>query len=175
MGEKYFLPLVEKPVGSFYIIYVAGRHRGVFTLRYQQKNNNTMEIQLLNQTEFAEMLKSAGNETHQTTFVNDVWYEQVTIGEVTYRHKLLSLRKLSSELLAKKAFEAKPCVEPIRLRAQGNGPVVALVFNTKTTVFYHLMVGTKKEIALAKSLVNFFAKSLLPKTAKPRQEASCAA
>ena len=38
-----------------------------------------MEIQLLNQTEFAEMLKSAGNETHQTTFVNDVWYEQVTI------------------------------------------------------------------------------------------------
>ncbi len=38
MGEKYFLPLVEKPVGSFYIIYVAGRHRGVFTLHYQQKN-----------------------------------------------------------------------------------------------------------------------------------------
>ena len=55
-----------------------------------------MEIQLLNQTEFAEMLKSAGNETHQTTFENDVWYEQVTIGEVTYRHKLLSLKKLSS-------------------------------------------------------------------------------
>ena len=178
MGEKYFLPLVEKPVGSFYIIYVAGRHRGVFTLRYQQKNNNTMEIQLLNQTEFAEMLKSAGNETHQTTFVNDVWYEQVTIGEVTYRHKLLSLKKLSSELLAKKAFEAKPCVEPIRLRAQGNGPVVALVFNTKSTVFYHLLVGTKREMAQAKSLVNFFAKSLLPKTTKQPQEAeeaSCAA
>ena len=178
MGEKYFLPLVEKPVGSFYIIYVAGRHRGVFTLRYQQKNNNTMEIQLLNQTEFAEMFKSAGNETHQTTFVNDVWYEQVTIGEVTYRHKLLSLKKLSSELLAKKAFEAKPCVEPIRLRAQGNGPVVALVFNTKSTVFYHLLVGSKREMAQAKSLVNCFAKSLLPKTAKELQEApsaSCAA
>ena len=137
MGEKYFLPLVEKPVGSFYIIYVAGRHRGVFTLHYQQKNNNTMEIQLLN-----------------------------------------SLRKLSSELLAKKAFEAKPCVEPIRLRAQGNGPVVALVFNTKSTVFYHLLVGTKREMAQAKSLVNFFAKSLLPKTTKQPQEAeeaSCAA
>ena len=137
-----------------------------------------MEIQLLNQTEFAEMLKSAGNETHQTTFVNDVWFEQVTIGEVAYRHKLLSLKKLSSELLARKAFEAKPCTEPIRLRAQSNGPVVALVFNTKTTVFYHLLVGSKREMAQAKSLVNSFAKSLLPKTAKQRQaaeEASCAA
>ena len=124
------------------------------------------------------MLKSAGNETHQTTFVNDVWYEQVTVGEVTYRHKLLSLKKLSSELLNRKAFEAKPCVEPLRLRAQGNGPVVALVFNTKTTVFYHLMVGSKKEMAQAKSLVNCFAKSLLSKTAKLLQEApsaSCAA
>ncbi len=144
-------------------------------------NNKTMypmEIQLLNQTEFAEMFKSAGNETHQTTFVNDVWYEQVTIGEVTYRHKLLSLRKLSPELLTRKAFEAKPCAEPIRLRAQGNGPVVTLVFNTKSTVFYHLMVGSQREMAQAKNLVNFFAKSLLPKTVKQLQEApsaSCAA
>ena len=143
-----------------------------------KKTMYTMEIQLLNQTEFAEMLKSAGNETHQTTFENDVWYEQVTIGEVTYRHKLLALRKLSSELLNKKAFEAKPCVEPIRLRAQGNGPVVALVFTTKSTVFYHLIVSSKREMAQAKSLVNCFAKSLLPKTAKQLQEApsaSCAA
>lgn len=37
MGEKYFLPLVEKPIGLFYSNYVAGCHRGVFTLRYQQK------------------------------------------------------------------------------------------------------------------------------------------
>lgn len=136
-----------------------------------------MEIQQVNQTEFAEMLKSAGNETHQTTFVNDVWYEQVTVGEVTYRHKLLSLKKLSSELLTRKAFEAKPCVEPIRLRTQGKGPVVALVFNTKSTVFYHLMVGSQKEMAQAKRLVIFFAKSLLPKTAIQQEatSASCAA
>jgi len=119
-----------------------------------------MEIQQVNQTEFAEMLKSSGNETHQTTFEKDVWYE------------------LSVELLTRKAFEAKPCVEPIRLRSQGNGPVVAIVFNTKSTVFYHLMVGSKREMAQAKSLVIFFAKSLLPKTAKQLQEApsaSCAA
>ena len=137
-----------------------------------------MEIHQVNQTEFAEMLKSSGNETHQTAFENDVWYEQVTIGEVTYRHKLLSLKKLSVELLTRKAFEAKPRIEPLRLRAQGDGPVVALVFTTKSTVFYHLMVGTKREMAQAKSLVNCFAKSLLPKTAQQLQEAisaSCAA
>ena len=137
-----------------------------------------MEIQQVNQTELAEMLKSAGNETHQTTFENDVWYEQVTIGEVTYRHKLLSLKKLSSELLNKKAFESKPRIEPLRLRAQGDGPVVALVFTTKSTVFYHLMVGSKRGMAQAKRLVILFSKSLLPKTAKQLQEApsaSCAA
>ena len=137
-----------------------------------------MEIQLLNQTEFAEMLKSAGNETYQTTFENEVWYEQVTVGEVTYRHKLLSLKKMSSELLTRKAFEAKPSTEPIRLRAQGNGPVVAFVFSTKTTVFYHLLVSSKREMAQAKRLVIFFSKSLLPKISQPLQEAegaSCVA
>ena len=125
-----------------------------------------MEIKQLNQTEFAEMLNSANNETYQTTFENDAWYEQVTIEEVAYRHKLISLKKLSSELLTRKAFEAKPSIEPIRLRAQGNSPVVALVFNTKSTVFYHLLVDTKSEMTKAKRLVIFFAKNLLPKTAK---------
>jgi hypothetical protein len=137
-----------------------------------------MEIQQVNQTEFAEMIKSAGNETYQTTFENDAWYEQVTIEEVAYRHKLISLKKLSSELLTRKAFEAKPSIEPIRLRAQGNSPVVALVFNTKSTVFYHLLVDTKSEMTKAKRLVIFFAKSLLPKTAKQPAEmplAICAA
>lgn len=37
MGEKLFLPLVEKPIGLFYSIYVAGRRKGVYTLHYQQK------------------------------------------------------------------------------------------------------------------------------------------
>ena len=137
-----------------------------------------MEVKQLNQSEFAEMLKSANNETYQTTFENDAWYEQVTIGEVAYRHKLISLKKLSSELLTRKAFESKPSFEPIRLRAQENGPVVALVFNTKSTVFYHLLVDTKSEMAKAKRLVIFFAKSFLPKSPKKPTEmplAYCAA
>ena len=137
-----------------------------------------MEVQQLNQSEFAKMLKSAGNATYQTTFENDVWYEQITIEDMAYRHKLLSLKKLSSELINKKAINTTPSTEPIRLRAQGKGPVVALVFNTKSTLFYHLMVSSKREMAQAKHLVILFAKSFLPKINQPLQEAtsaSCAA
>lgn len=126
-----------------------------------------MESQQLTKTEFTKTLKSAGNETYQTIFENEVWYEQITVGEVIYRHKLLSLRKLRSELINKKTLESTPAFEPIRLRAQSSGPVMAYVFNTKTTVFYHLLVNSRSEMAQAKRLVTVFAKSLLPKTAKP--------
>ena len=126
-----------------------------------------MEVQQLSQSEFAEMLKSADNKTYTTTFDNDAWYEQVTLEEVDYRHKVLSLKKISSELLTKKAFEAQPSLEPIRLRAQSNGPVIALVFNTKSTLFYHLLTDTRKEMELAKRLVVFFGKSLIPKPVVP--------
>jgi hypothetical protein len=55
---------------------------------------------------------------------------------------------------------------------------MAYVFNTKTTVFYHLLVSSISEMAQAKRLVTVFAKSLLPKTAKSlpgKQELSLAA
>ena len=127
-----------------------------------------METQQLTKTAFAQTLKSAGNETYQTVFENEVWYEQITVGEVIYRHKLLSLRKLSSELINKKTLKTTPSCEPIRLRAQNGGPVVAYVCNTKTTVFYHLLVSSKSEMIQAKRLVAVFAKSLLPKTTQPQ-------
>lgn len=129
-----------------------------------------MEIKELSQSEFTKMLKSADNETYQTSFENDVWYERVSVGDEIYQHKLLSLKKMGPETLTKNALEAKPSVEPIRLRAQANGPVIALVFNTNSTVFYHLFKGTRSEMNLAKRLVIFFAKSLLPKTNQQPQE-----
>ena len=137
-----------------------------------------MEAQQLTKTAFTKTLKSVGNETYQTIFENEVWYEQITVGEVIYRHKLLSLKKLRSELINKKTLESTPAFEPIRLRAQSGGPVMAYVFNTKTTVFYHLLVSSISEMAQAKRLVTVFAKSLLPKTAKSlpgKQELSLAA
>ena len=139
-----------------------------------------MEIKEMTQSQFAKALVSAGNETYQTTFENDVWYEQVTFEDTLCRHKLLTLKKTTSELLARKALESKPSVEPIRLRAHSQGPVVALVFNSKTTLFYHLFMGTKSEMALAKRLVVFFSKSFLPSVprqpeAQPKSEAIFAA
>lgn len=122
-----------------------------------------MEIKQLTQSEFAQMLKQAGDETYQTTFENDAWYEQVTLGETIYQHKLLTLKKTSEELLTKKALESKHPCEPVRLRAQNGGFVLALVFNSKTTVYYHLLGVSKSETAQAKRLVIYFAKSLLPK------------
>lgn len=123
-----------------------------------------METKQLNQSEFHQMLKLASIENLQTIFDKDTWYEQVILEETIYQHKLLSLKKTSEELLIRKALEAKPSIEPIRLRAQNGGCVLALVFSTKTTVYYHLLAISKSEIAQAKRLVNYYAKSLLPKT-----------
>lgn len=120
-----------------------------------------MEVKELNQSDFAQMLKSADAATYQTAFENDVWYEKVTDGEVTYCHKLISLKEMGADTLSKKALESQPSTEPIRLRAQNNGPVIALAFNSKATVYYHLLKGTKSEMAQAKRLVIYFAKSLL--------------
>ena len=125
-----------------------------------------METKQLTQSEFAEMLNQAGNETYQTTFDKDAWYEQVTLGEVTYQHKLLSLKKTSEEMLTRKALESKNPCKPIYLRAQNGGSVLAMVFNSKTTVYYHLLGVSKSETAQAKRLVIYFAKSLLPKNAQ---------
>lgn len=121
-----------------------------------------MEIKQLTQSEFTKMLKQAGNETYQTTFENDVWYEQVTLGETTYQHKLLWLKELSEEMLIKKASGAKNACKPICLRAKNGGSVLALAFNSKTTVYYHLLGISKSEMAQAKRIVIYFSKSLLP-------------
>ena len=125
-----------------------------------------MEMKQVTKSEFTAMLKSVGNDRCQTIYENGEWYETVTIGEETYCHKLLVLKQLSLELLKNKAFKADPTVEPIRLRAQSNGPVVALVFNTKYTVFYHLITSTKSEMDQARRMVICYSRSLFPKDNK---------
>ena len=134
-----------------------------------------MEIKEMTQSQFAEALQSANQESYQTTFENDVWYEQVTNEDTLCRHKLLTLKKTTSELLTRLALEAS--FEPIRLRAHSQGPVIALVFNSKSTVFYHLLTGTKSEMAQAKRLVIYYSKSLLQKLVQPQEspEATCVA
>lgn len=131
-----------------------------------------MEIQQLSQSEFAQMLKSTDEATQELAFQNDAWYEQVTVGEVTYRHKLLSLKKTSSDLLYRTALESQLPTEPIRLPAYNNGPIIALVFHNKSTVYYHLLPGSKSEMTKAKRMVIFFAKKHIPQqtTELPQNE-----
>ena len=131
-----------------------------------------MEVKQLTKSGFAKMFKSDSNDTYTTIFEKNVWYEQVTIGEVTYRHKLLALKKLSEELLSKKAFEATPSMQSSDLKFQGS--VVAHVFNTKNTVYYHLLLGTPSEMEQAKRSVIFFSKCLLPKRPKQLSEKASA-
>ena len=125
-----------------------------------------METKQLSKSALSQMLKQAGQENLQTIFNKDTWYEQITLGETIYQHKLLSLKKATEEMLLRKALEAKPSVEPIRLRTQNGGYVLALVLNTKTTVYYHLLGISKSEMVQAKRLVLYFAKSLLPETSQ---------
>lgn len=130
-----------------------------------------MKAKQLNKSEFTAMLMSNGNENHQLVFENETWFEEVTIGGETFCHKLLALKKTSADLINRKALGAEPSIEPLRLKAKQNGPVVALVFNTHYSVYYHLLISSKSEMAEAKRLVIWFAKSLISKrnTCQPKE------
>ena len=120
-----------------------------------------MEIKNLNKTEFAAIAKQNGNETRQLVIENGVLYEQLTIDEVLYRHKLLSVRPLSKEALEKKAQDMQPGALPMRLRESAKGETLAFVCRGKAVLFYHLPIGSKQQKSRAQQLVYCYAKSLV--------------
>lgn len=132
------------------------------------KNNikiKIMEIKNLNKTEFAAIAKQNGNETRQLVIENGVLYEQLTIDEVLYRHKLLSIRALNKEAFDKKAQEVQLGSLPIRLKESAQGEILALVCCGKATLFYHLPACTKERKVRAQQAVFSYAKSLIAKAA----------
>ena len=124
-----------------------------------------MEIKVLNKSDFAVIAKKNGNETHQFVIENGIWYEQLTVDEIQYRHKLLSVRPLSKEALEKKANEIQPGFLPIRIKESAQGDVLAYVCGNKTTLYYHLPLGSKRWRARAQQIVFNYAKSLIAKLA----------
>lgn len=124
-----------------------------------------MEIKNLNKTDFAVIAKQNGDETRQLVIENGVLYEQLTIDEVQYRHKLLSIKPLNMEALDKKAQEVQPGILPICLKESTQGEVVALVCHGKTTLYYYLPISTKVQKARAQQIVYNYAKSLIAKAA----------
>ena len=124
-----------------------------------------MEIKNLNKTDFAVIAKQNGNEMRQIVIENGVLYEQLTIDEIQYRHKLLSVKPLSKEALDKKAQEVQSGTLPVRLKESAQGEILAFVCRGKTTLYYHLPIGTKAQKARAQQVVYSYAKSLIAKAA----------
>ena len=124
-----------------------------------------METKDLNKSDFAVIAKQNGNVTRQTVIENGVLYEQLTVDEIQYRHKLLSVRPLSKEALNRKAQDVQPGALPMRLRESANGKVLAFLCHGKTVLFYHLPVGTKEQKKHAQQMVYCYAKSLVAKAA----------
>lgn len=63
-----------------------------------------MKIEQLRKAEFREMAQSIGLETHAIVLDDDEWFEQLTDGDVAYRYKVMSVERVSHDLLEKTAL-----------------------------------------------------------------------
>ena len=124
-----------------------------------------MEIKDLNKTDFKAIVKQNGKAARQFVIENGVMYEQVTVDNIQYRHKLLSVRPLSKEALDRKVQAIQPGTLPIRLKESAQGEVLALVCGGKTVLYYHLPINSKEQKTRAQQMVYCYAKSLVAKAA----------
>lgn len=113
-----------------------------------------MEIEQLRKTEFREMAKSIGIESHVVVREGDEWFEQLTEGDVAYRYKVLAIQEVSRDALEKMSL-SEGCL-PIRLKDQQSNTYAQTYFKG-TKVYYCLNITSKREKAFAKQLVLFFA------------------
>ena len=120
-----------------------------------------MRIEQLRKTEFRELAKAIGLETHMVVIDGDDWFEQLTDGDVAYRHKVLSIQEVSRDALEKTAL-SESCL-PTRLGLEGR--VFAQVYFKGAKVFYCLSVASKRESAYAKQLVSLYAKCVVQREA----------
>ena len=123
-----------------------------------------MEIKVVNKTEFTAIAKK-NKQTRQFMIDNGIVYEQLTVDDIQYRHKLLSVRLVSMEMLDKKAQVIQPGVLPIRLKDSAQGDTLAFVCRGKTALFYHLPIDTKEKKNRAQQIVFSYAKSLVNQAA----------
>lgn len=121
-----------------------------------------MESKQLKKNEFREMAKTMGLETHEVVFDGDEWYEQLTDGDVAYRYKVLSVERVSHDMLEKTAL-SEGCL-PTRLSLQGR--VYAQTYHKGAKVLYCLSVTSKRETAFAKNLVLLYARSEVQREAE---------
>ena len=123
-----------------------------------------MEIKVVNKTEFTAIVKK-NKQTRQSMIDNGIVYEQLTVDDIQYRHKLLSVRLVSMEMLDRKAQVIQPGTLPLRLKESAQGDTLAFVCRGKTALFYHLPIDTKEKKNRAQQIVFSYAKSLVAKAA----------
>ena len=123
-----------------------------------------MEIKVVNKTEFTAIAKK-NKQTRQFMIDNGIVYEQLTVDDIQFRHRLISVRLVSMEMLDKKAQVIQPGVLPIRLKDSAQGDTLAFVCRGKTALFYHLPIDTKEKKNRAQQIVFSYAKSLVAKAA----------
>ena len=123
-----------------------------------------MEIKVVNKTEFTAIAKK-NKQTRQFMIDNGIVYEQLTVDDIQYRHRLISVRLVSMEMLDKKAQVIQPGVLPIRLKDSAQGDTLAFICRGKTALFYHLPIDTKEKKNRAQQIVFSYAKSLVNQAA----------
>ena len=119
-----------------------------------------MEIKVVNKTEFTAIAKK-NKQTRQSIIDNGIVYEQLTVDDIQYRHKLLSVRLVSMEMLDRKAQVIQPGTLPLRLKKSAQGDTLAFVCRGKTALFYHLPIESKEKKNRAQQIVFSYAKSLV--------------
>lgn len=123
-----------------------------------------MEIKVVNKTEFTAIAKK-NKQTRQSIIDNGIVYEQLTVDDIQYRHKLLSVRLVSMEMLDRKAQVIQPGTLPLRLKKSAQGDTLAFVCRGKTALFYHLPIESKEKKNRAQQIVFSYAKSLVNQAA----------
>ena len=103
-----------------------------------------METKVVNKTEFTAIAKK-NKQTRQSMIDNGIVYEQLTVDDIQYRHKLLSVRLVSMEMLDRKAQVIQPGTLPLRLKESAQGDTLAFFCRGKTALFYHLPIDTKEK------------------------------
>lgn len=138
-------------------------------------------MEKINESAFMKLYALIGNETYQIVREGDAWYEQLSVDETTYRHRLLTIVSASYASMAKKDQEKSQKASSKsqskyfgmgQLKESQQGPTCAYVWEDNSFLYYCLVPQTRSEKARAMQHVVTLAQSLANRKSKVQ---ACAA
>lgn len=114
-----------------------------------------MEKRTVKKKQFEKLLKDIGDETYDIVSEGPDWYEQLTDGEMVYRYKLMSSKKLLFDKFWGKA------ILPDKIRSDGK--VYAYTYVKENTIYYYIVPGKKTlehEYNKARNIIMKYAEQL---------------